>query len=400
MKERGFMPFSAAGALVVIVVLGMVAQASFSRHQRSLDTISDISISSLQAMAAGVCGDLQLAVKYATYRALWEVCKDADLHDNGVSAIGLLATRYFLEHLSGLISGYSSRDARIEVVVCDEARRPLIEISDAGNGYVTARASLPAGSKIRLTSWDDKTSLAIPFENIEVFVDSRYFLLEQKMNEFVEGRGKIIRSWRTMEYSQALVALFLTGRVELVRSRSKTSFEAAWASHELDIFGSSDYWATAQGLAGESVGAEILSDLFDGTEGLFGISMSRENLYGLLPPVPIRPSPGISVYHEFNIKRVSYRREDPAGLLGLPTATPIPIGSTGAAIWWGQWEITVEMDDVPVEKIFDFDNPTIPLLYGNFYVHEPLAYRWKIPEKRFVTTVTVFSPKPFTIFTK
>jgi len=97
---------------------------------------------------------------------------------------------------------------------------------------------------------------------------------------------------------------------------------------------------------------------------------------------------------------VIYWRQDPAGLLGLPTATPIPIGSSGATIWWGQWEIIIETEENPIEEIFDFDNPTIPRLHDGFFVHQPLAYRWEFSEKRYSTIISIVSPKPFAMFVR
>lgn len=399
-KERGFMPFSAAGALIVVIALVMVAQTSFSKHQRSLGTIDDVSGSSLLMIAGGIHGDIQSAARYAVYRSLWEVSKEASNYDDDARklAIESLATRYFAERVSELGPEYSLHDARIEMEASDEADWPSLKISDDGNGYVSALASLPDGSRIKLNSWDGRTSLAVPFENVGAFVDSRYFLLEELMDNFVDKRGDIIGSWWTSEYSIALTGALLSGNVVLDQSRSKTFFEAAWGIHELNNFGSSDYWANAQGLINFDGDGQIMGDSIGKLEtNPLELQLTRENFYELMPPAPIKSSPGISVYRELNIKRVSYRREDPAGLLSSPTATPIPFWSTGVTLWWGQWEITVELKDIPIEEIFDFDNPTIPILHGSCYVHKPLAYRWEMSEKIFKTTVTIISLKPFTI---
>ncbi|MFH1821625.1 MAG: hypothetical protein ABH852_04195 [Methanobacteriota archaeon] len=390
MNGRGFMPFSAAGTLIVIIALMIAAQTAFSRHQRSLATIDDISGSSLLMVAESVHGDLRFVAVHAVCRALWEVGKEASNYDDASRKLEIesLATRYFVERVSELAPEYSRHDARIEVRILGGANWSSLKISDDGSGYVSARAGLPDESRIKLTSWDGRTSLAIPFENIDVFIDSRYFLLEQSMDKFVDKRGEIVNSWQIMEYSQAWAGAWLSGKVELNELRTKAFFETAWSMHELSIFGSSDYLAAAQLLTNADGG---------GTKNQFGETNDRESFYELLPPAPIRQSPGISVYRELDLKSVSYERMDPAGLLGSPTATPIPIPTTGVVIWWGQWKITVELEATPIEEIFDFDNPTIPLVHGNFYVHKPLAYRWEMPEKKFITIVAVFSLKPFTI---
>jgi len=660
MKERGFMPFSAAGALIVIIVLGIAVQAACSRHQRSISTIDDISSSSLLAIAAGIHGDLQSAVKYAVYRALWEISKNANRYDESERkrTVESLATRYFKERVEELGPEYALHDARIEFDILDENPWPAINLIEAENGYVLARASLPEDSRIKLVSRDRSLSIAMPFENIDVFVDSRYFLLQQCMRDFVERFGDINSSWGIMEYAQAWVEAWLSGKVELSDCRTKAFFDTAWAAHEFDTFGSFDYYAAAKGLINDEdetsggllsepndrkivanpiratdlkgisnyidgaigsiddasillekasicVGLAIenlkkhqtnnlekiesirgllekttsdvatargkvleveaqmnhllefmasynpsdvammslyqsftsrlfdkdfpcmkeqvelgvrgtstklleleqkltsfftqfdtsgtedpqrklvlikssieemfsepnpkrwvkfktyvdnpprpieemipvyIDDEKDGTIALLDlildgfknnidelinfsqqieleperlqtfeisdyltekiktvppkINIDREDFYELLPPVPIMPSPGLSVYHELEVKSVNYRREDLAGLLGSPTATPVPLLFIGVTLWWGQWNITVELEDIPVEEIFDFDNPTLPLAHGQCYVHKPLAYRWEMPEKTFETTVVVISLQPFTISTR
>jgi|GEM_PF-3446740 len=394
MNEHGFVPFSAAGALIVILALVLVAQASLSGHQRSLWDIDDASSSSLLTKARTIHADLQSTARQSVYLALSEVGKRASEYTNTTrkAAIESLAADHFAERVTELASEYVEHDARIDLDIA-ETSPPFFEVSESEFGYVSTLASLPAGSRIRLTSWDEKTELAITFEKVYVFVDSRYFLLERSMDNFLRDLGNINSLWQTMEYTQTIAAGLLTGKVELNASRSKALFESAWALHELKTFGSSDYWRQAQRLLCiESAGAGFLADPMQST--------SREKIYEIFPPVPIKSHPGLSVYHEIRIKSVSYKRQDLAGMLGLQTATPIPVVKTGTIIWWAQWEITVELCDNPVEEIFDFENPTLPIFFATSYVHKPLAYRWELSEKKFKTVVTAFNIKPFSVFVR
>ncbi len=656
------MPFSAAGALIVLLVLGMVGHAAWSRHQRSLGIVDDISDSALLTTAAGIQGDLKAALKHAVYQALWEVSKRADDYSDTPRkrAIEQLATAYFAERVAEIGPAYTYHDSRVELDVPDSSAWPSIDLEEIEGGYVLARVELPEGTRLRLRSRDNSLSLVLSLGYIEVFVDSRYFLLQERMGEFVERRGDICTWWGIAEYLSAWGGAWLGGKVELSDSRSQAFFETAWAIHEFNTFGSSDYWAAAEGLIGamgvggagglltelnnrtvvvtpiraadvdsmcgyidRALGAiggatarleetkryvglardaaarlsenvenleEVLEDirgllrnaiesvvdargeisdvdeqfdqllefitesapndvvmaalyqsltsrtldagypsleeqvewgvegalaklsqleraitnasaelaagglgaLLDGlleqvttsTEGLlsepssqrwvtftsyegdppqpieerapvyiddeisgtigalklvlegakgslnemkqlsqsyepvpaelqeFEISeelssrlgesplefdIDREEFYELLPLAPINPSPGLSVFHEFDVRSITHRREDPAGWFGSPTATPIPLWFIGVTLWWGQWETTLEMESGATEKIFDFDNPTLPRLHGTDYVHKSLAYRWEMPEEPFRIRVVVISLRPFLI---
>ncbi|WP_342819167.1 hypothetical protein [Candidatus Hadarchaeum sp.] len=389
MNEKGFVPFSAAGAIIVIVIIAVVAQAEFFRHQESLGIAYDSSLSFLVTTAAEIHGNLQLIAKRAVYQALWEVSKVAsDYPENRLQEIEIRATKYFHTLISEI--KFSEHDARIELIVPEEAERSLVKISEAAGGFVHATVSLPKEARIKITTWDSNAKISIPFDNVDLLVDSRYFLLARKMDEFVKKKGNLIGLWTTLEYSKVLTDLILSKKVVLDRSKTKTAFEAAWAIQELETFGSTDYWAT--------VFTEILTgiDSSAGRGDNFGI-LCRENIYELLPPAPLKEIPGISVYRDLRSKDIIFQRQDPAGLMGLPTATPIPLGTSGATVWWGQWEITLETEEEPIEEIFDFDYPTIPVIYGSFCAHLPLAYRWVFSEKKFTTVITIVSPEPFLI---
>jgi hypothetical protein len=127
-----------------------------------------------------------------------------------------------------------------------------------------------------------------------------------------------------------------------------------------------------------------------------GLGPDRENFYRVFPPPPVNLVPGISVFHELGIKEVVYAREDLAGLCNVPRATPIPLPFLNLVLWWGQWETTIELEGT-VEEIFDFENPTILQSSPFGYVHQPLAYRWEIPEDSYKIRVVVISLKPFEI---
>jgi len=677
MKERGFMPFSAAGVVIVMLVVAMLGHAAWSRHQSSLNVVDDASSSALLTIAVGVQNDLQAAVRCTVYRALWEVSKNADDYENDEArelAIESLAAGYFAERTAALPNLYKQHDARIELEI--PSGRPVFDLREGDGGYAWATARLPSRARVRVSCWDNSLVLELPCENLEAFIDSRYFLLQRRMREFIDGLDSVCTKWAVMEYIAAWAGAWLREKVTMSASRSKAFFELAWAAHELDIFGSADYVATSSGLIDTTAGTgetsgDILLDLsnttvvvtplktanvetmceyvdralealtdasieltkakehvrrasndlaqtpenldnigpalenaqatlqdaiasvararnhvsevgqqfeqlinftarsagqnmamgglyeslvermredypspqeqvawgvrgtlaklgnlemitrafagkvnayntideledlmtslldeitssvrellaepvpkrwveftsyaepgsyegeppesveeiapvyIDGEEdGTIGalrtilqnarnnldkmkwlaartepaldeigsaevdevlrqkldlnagdfFSIDREQLYELLPPPPIRSQPGLTVFHDFNIKKVQYKREDPAGGFNSPTPTPIPLWFIGVTLWWAQWNITLELEDGAIEEIFDFDNPTLPLTHEamgeNFIAHKPLAYRYEVSRNPFNIRLIIISLKPFSI---
>jgi hypothetical protein len=691
--ERGFMPFSLAGFLILMLVLALLWHTSWSGHRLATNTIESAADESLLATAASIQSDLQHIARYAVYRALWEVCERANYYENDESRenmIERLASRYFMEYVLGVSQAYKHLDARVELefrgmrlsfesfpsldlffdLLDILSAWPSFDLHQAENGYALVEVWLPKGTRIIVSSWDNYTTLALPCENFEVFIDCRYFLLQERMGKFVREFDDIRSSWKWAEYAAAW-GQALAGWVNISESRSKTLFRLAWANHEFKTFGSADYPAVAMGLANLDTGAltcltsdadivikpigasdarkmicyvddgiqalertraeltdvdryigyaedeiqenscaledvrsklgsaiasisralehirevhqqfqqllnfiaskrgndammlqlyegltspignypsparrvslgvegvenklmelkgridyqvqrilssngsddlgnslsqlhsyvgtcvqgllaepvpkyqesyeeypdpraydpeddpspttriaciyimerndgtigtldatlkdvraslermedvagdfeleqgelsgakidgELMQVLLGGLDSRSGqlVEFDRERLYELLPPTPIRPQPGLSVFHEFDIKDVSYRRVDPCGRLGGPSAppTPTPLWFIGVTLYWGQWEVTLELENKPIERIFDFLNQTVPrpLLedggVGLARVHKSLGYRFELPRTKFSFTLLIISPRYFNV---
>jgi hypothetical protein len=692
MKDNyGFMPFSLAGFLLVMLVVAIVAYTAWSEHQLSTSTIEDVTCETLLTTAAGVQSDLQHIVRYATYQALWEVCENADNYNNDESmenTIEHLAAKHFMDYFVVMQQAYRQSDSRVELKFENlpsfesftspelflyqpkiHDYQPSFHLYPAENGFALMEVRLQKQTRIIVSSWDNRITLALPCENLNVFIDCRYFLLQESMDKFIRQLDDVRSSWKWAEYAVAWGEA-LAGRVGLSQSRSKTLFRLAWANNELEKFGSADYPALAMELAGldadylasltsgaalpvssssasdvqvmisyvddgiqdlvgisdelrdvnriieharngaqynsslenvqlqlrkavESVnvalekvqgvqqqfqqlldyiaskrgndilmlklysglastdkdypplaqqisigiegveskltelrgrietflqliqssnGLENFDDSFshlynnvvknvqdllaepmpnytesyedypdpsayalgddpspisqnariyivepnDGTIGTLEATLEevkanlermkdvsadverdrdgladaeiareitqallgelgtwserqgefdREQLYELLPPKPIRPQPGISVYDELDIGNVNYKRVDPCGQLGGAGAppTPIPLWFIDVTLYWAQWEVTLELENKPVERILDFPNQTLPrpLLgedaFGRVEIHEALGYRYELPAESFSFTLLIVSPQYFSI---
>lgn len=255
--KRGFMPFSFAGFLLLMLVLAMVAYTTWSKHKLATNAIEDLTYGSLITTAAGVQSDLQHVARYSTYQALWEVCENADNYDNDESRenkIECLAARQFMDYVAAVQQAYKQLDHRVEIEFKNlHDNLPSFLLHPAENGYALVEVRLTKQTRIRVSSWDDRITLALPFENFHVFIDCRYFLLQERMDKFIRQIDGIRSSWKWAEYATAWGEA-MAGRVKLSESRSKTLFTLAWANQELKTFGSADYPAAVMDLAGLDMG--------------------------------------------------------------------------------------------------------------------------------------------------
>lgn len=684
MKERGFMPFTAVGVIIVMLVVAMVGRAAWSQHERSVYSINGAESDAVLTSIAGIQNDLQHVARYAMYKALWDISKCADNYNDAATreqAIENRALRYFSEFAEELPRNYQNSDARVELEIPNATRDSSFDLRAEGD-FVSANVRLPRKTQICASTWDNGLTVTLPYENFDVFVDSRYYLLQNRMEDFMNNGLEWIReTWRNIEYLLAWAGAWTSWGVNLNEARSKAIFELAWAKQELGTFGSADYIATAMKLLGigegnggsedvlstisnppeavplravdieamkgfidralgclssassdlitakarlanakesaiqipdneentaliengrgeleaaldkfsqsknrvreacqqfdqlveftaQAAGNDVImaaiydsltqqtrgnyvrgdypplqeqvawgaagaenkiseleamvqsqlqiassdnialiknsiSNLYtqaetrvqnlliepspkrwvefdvydepgacdetpsptsgavpvyiDGTQdGTIGaievvlqsvnsnlekiriisettepspdelqdveideeleqklrtdtngfLGIDREGLYELLPPPPIRDQLGLSVFHDFNISSVRYAREDPAGRLFGQNAPPTPIWLVFFTLWYAQWEITLEIQDNPIEEIFDFANPTLPRTHelaeilGNKIVadvHKPLAYRYEAQRKTFSFKLILISLRGFSI---
>lgn len=266
MKERGFMPFTAVGAIIIMLVVAMVGRAAWSCHERSVYSINSAESDTVLTSIAGIQNDLQHVARYAVYKALWDVAKRAEDYPDAAArerAIENLALNHFLEFVEELPRSYQRSDARVELDLALN-NLPHVDIRAEGD-FASASVRLPRQTRIKAGTWDNSLVVILPYENFDVFVDSRYYLLQDRMDEFINsGLEEIRTTWRNIEYIIAWAGAWLGGGVNLSEARSKAIFELAWAKQELETFGSADYIATAISLlggGGEGNSEDILSTI-------------------------------------------------------------------------------------------------------------------------------------------
>jgi len=280
MKEHGLMPFTAAGVITVMLVVAMVGHAALSCHERSVYSINGAESDAVLTSIAGIQNDLTHAARYAVYKALWDVSKHAEDYADAAArerAIENRALNYFLEFAEELPRNYQNSDARIELNISNSVENfspwnfwnwltsinnlPRVDIRADGD-FVSANVKLPRQTRIMARTWDNSLVVTLPYENFDVFVDSRYYLLQDRMGEFIgNGLEEIRKTWRNIEYILAWAGAWTSAGINLSEARSRAIFELAWARQELETFGSADYIAAAIGLCGAGNSNDVLSTI-------------------------------------------------------------------------------------------------------------------------------------------
>ncbi|MEM2205122.1 MAG: hypothetical protein QXF20_02960 [Candidatus Hadarchaeales archaeon] len=503
---KGFFPLTASALLLLFLSLTLSLQVLRLEHLRSSFSLQEVSLLELLVAGTNVRKDLEDLCRYATYQALWEVGRETSYGtgERRKEAVENLAETLFLSFLPSLPSLYSHTDERLLFLGGKEVDFTL---SPLENGFCLLKVRMPANI-LSVTSPDRSSSFLLPLEELEVFIDSRFFLLQERACFFLEHLGEMEGLWGVTQYLYAWPQV-LSGRIELSPSFVEKSFLAAWSAHELKSFGScysplhsfpslasrrevllhlrtmrdgvehlylelkknlgnsipvegkkvmekledlEGKWKELQSMVegSEDPLVRMLSDSFlpelhwklkelksllrlEEKEGENRSTLSLEECLSLLAgesfeenredrslllllrgaveeferiaaPLPVgdllnfpsKEDPKLSVFRELEIKGVRFRREDPLGLCGLSSATPIPLPFLGVRIWWAQWRTEVILEREPVEEIVDHPYPT--LLLPGVHARVPLSYRFEIPKRKFEARVIVFSPLPFSVF--
>ncbi len=249
MKEMGFMPFSVVGVFLVVLVLGMAGHSAWARHQRATETIGGSEASELRKIMEEVQANLRSALKRSVQRALVDVCEGAqDFNDDERrTEIEIAAANNFSDEISALADAYSANDGRVRVEI--SAERPIVWISETENGFAVANGMMPRNSHLILKSLNNSLETECSLGLVRTFVDSRYFLLQDRMNDFIENKGTVNDVWGVMEYLRGWGEAWVGGHVHLDNKIDRALFQAAWSVHEYSSFGSCDYWGAALDLA-------------------------------------------------------------------------------------------------------------------------------------------------------
>ncbi|MEM2875017.1 MAG: hypothetical protein QW567_03245 [Candidatus Hadarchaeales archaeon] len=235
MNERGFMPMSVAA----LIMLAMAIIFSLHVSGMRMEGMEPEGASMHELVSAGAIlrSQVEGALRYSAYRALHEVSEDAWRLDapERLRMAEDLARDYLHEALEILPAMIPDPRFTLEVT----GSPPDVSMDETSGSRVLVRARL-GGTVLRMSTRDGKTSTALPVDDISVELDSRYFLLQGLMDNFIERMGSVNTYWGMAEYLASWLEAWTTGRVNLNRTKTRALFEAAWCLHEFNTFGSAD----------------------------------------------------------------------------------------------------------------------------------------------------------------
>lgn len=234
MNERGFTPMAAAALIMLAVAVAFAFRIAGAGTGET--RAEALSMHELFLTGAAVRNQIDAALRYSAYRALEEVSREAWRRDapERIRMVETMTGIYFGEALRCLPEVI--RDPRVELRIA--AGPPHVRVDEAAGTGVLVHALLPASTELRLKARDGSASVTLPLDGISVDLDSRYFLLEDLMENFTDGMGDVNTYWGVAEYLASWLEAWTTGCVDLTKTAAL--FEAAWCLHEFNTFGSAD----------------------------------------------------------------------------------------------------------------------------------------------------------------
>ncbi|KXB06620.1 hypothetical protein AKJ52_01905 [candidate division MSBL1 archaeon SCGC-AAA382C18] len=258
MREKGFLPFTSVGLVLLILAVMTVGYYHWSSHQDRMSSIHDYSASSLSTSIGTAERDMKSQLKEDFHNSLWIIGENAYQYENNRDREAIIKTlmryQFRIRHLylhQRQKKIFSEPEWRINGL-------ENLYMNRGEGGYPIFTANLSPGSYLFENQPDNSISIKIPIDRIKTSLDVRYYLLQDRMNQFSEGFGCVERRWAFAEYALAYLDVWGRKKLKLSESRTKALFNLALVSHEIDKFGSTDYIDIATDLAGIDISENMM----------------------------------------------------------------------------------------------------------------------------------------------
>lgn len=249
MRKEGYIPLASIGLIFLILVVSVSAYYQWSEHRVKMNFVHGSAISSSTSSVVNNRKDMERQALEALYEALWRVGKIGDNYDGGSQklAVERLWVKNLRERLSAIVASGENMSLPPWLKLGSGDLKAKLERENGG--YPRARVELPEGTSIFGSLPDNSFFISLPCENIEVSADARFFLLEDRMSDFKGDLGEVELRWKFAEYALAYAQAWAGKEIKLSEERSRILFQLAWASHEIDKFGSADFPAVMEDIS-------------------------------------------------------------------------------------------------------------------------------------------------------
>lgn len=249
MKKKGYLPFTTAGIILLILSASIFGYYEWNRHQMKRKSINQ-------------SGSSQLSTSTISERTAVNDHVRRVLNDSLYNVGGSIENFETTESETKRIEQISERKLENEITTLSNQTNLNLgnskskldfKIKEGENGRAIAHVEFPENTNVRRKTPDKSTIITLPLKNLKTKVTPRFFLLQNRMNEFGEDLNNIERRWKYFEYALAYSQAWLKGKLEFSEKRSKLLFQLALATHEINKFGSTDYQAIIRDLTSISL---------------------------------------------------------------------------------------------------------------------------------------------------
>lgn len=257
MKEKGYISLAAVGTIILLLSASFITYFEWNRHQSEKEAIDRQGSSQLSFDLISEKSALNGHIERVLNEALWKIGKNGKSSESGeseVEKIENLAENELNKKLQDL-------SPKTNLYFPSDGGNIRFEISRGEENGTVADVKFPKGTSIEDNTPDGATTIEIPIDKIKETTSPRFFLLQDKMDEFGEDLNSVERRWKYFEYALAYSQAWLDKDLNFSKKRSEILFRLALATHELDKFGSSDY----ESLLREVVGSKVL-DMIGSTD--------------------------------------------------------------------------------------------------------------------------------------
>lgn len=250
MREEGYIPLVTVGVIFLFLISGILGYVEWARHETEMARTSIQEGGSVSFEADSRVYNLESLMEESMNRAFWRYGR---VDNGGLDRVSKVENEVRGDLVDGFEMFFSSFDKEYDGEGLD------FKVKGSQDGRPVGLVEFSENIFVEANSLDNSTSVRYPLEELEKVIGPRFFLLENRMDDFEEDLHEFGLRWMFMEYVFAYYQAWIEGDLDFCERRSESLFRLALASYEMEKFGSADYGAFLEGFE-EYLPLEIFSE--------------------------------------------------------------------------------------------------------------------------------------------